>query len=91
MMGADSGRQDMNRGNAHIRRGLRGSVHTEVDLRAHGQQPIDGLLQEDHVVVSGDAAEHLDLLREALRRNRNRRGGRPSTQGDEDHQHTRRG
>ena len=79
MMGADSGRPDMNKGNTHIRRGLPGSVHTEVDLGAHGQQPIDGLLQEDHVVVCGDAAEHLDLLREALRRN------------DEDHQHTSRG
>ncbi len=37
-----------------------------ADVWAHNKQPVDGLFQETHVVVRCDVPKHVDLLREAL-------------------------
>ena len=37
-------------------------------LRSHEEQPVDGLLQEPHLVMGRDIPEHSDLLGEALDR-----------------------
>ena len=39
---------------------------SRADLRAHRQQPVNGLVEESHVVVGGDVPEHFDLLRKIL-------------------------
>lgn len=42
------------------------SARVLADVRAHSKQPVNGLLQEVHVVVGRDVLKHCDLLREAL-------------------------
>lgn len=46
-------------------------------LTAHPQDPVDGLQQEVHVVMSSDASEHVDLLGEALKTQRNKTNKTP--------------
>lgn len=40
-------------------------------LTVHPEDPVDGLQQEVHVVMDSDASEHIDLLCEALKTQRN--------------------
>lgn len=52
-------------------RHTRARTHTH-SLTVHPEDPVDGLQQEVHVVMDSDASEHIDLLCEALKTQRNK-------------------